>query len=49
MNVIFLTFFEVWTQWVVCQVNKMPFGCSYFDECQKNEIYLLNDPLILDR
>ena len=26
VNFIFLTFIEVWTQWVPCKVNMMPFG-----------------------
>ena len=40
---------KVWTQWVQCKVNMRPFAYfaldplrSYFDECQKNEIYFLN-------
>ena len=41
---VFLTFIEVWMQWVPCKINVMPFVlsgasrsrdplCSYFDEC----------------
>ena len=49
-NFIFLTFIEVWTQWLPSKVNVMPFGnrasltlhvthcVSYLAECQKNEI-----------
>ena len=49
MNFIFLLLIEVWTQWVLCNVNMTPGVTyfardplrSYFDEQQRNEIYFL--------
>ena len=47
MNFIFLRFIEVWTQWVSCKLNVVPYFArdplhSFFNEPQKNEIYFLN-------
>ena len=47
MDLIFLTFIEVWTQWVPRKFNVTPESFAwdpfrlYFDECQENEIHLL--------
>ena len=52
MNFIFLTFIEVWMQWVSCKVNLTPFRrhllCMWAIACQKNEIYFLIENLITE-